>query len=149
MKQIYKTILIAITLQTTSFTASAQAEIQLKGDKKIALAATHFPIRPVNCNVVDCEPKKKIVLKDLCVTAICLPVEAKDIPKVLGPDVLHWRVSKSKGTMTQFVGDRPLGDVIKASAPPILAKADDIKALPIIGLTNTKGQVAQYWVWTK
>lgn len=149
MKHVYKTILLAMALQATSFIASAQTEIQLKDGKKIGLTATHFAIRPVNCNVVDCAPKKKIMLKDICMTAICLPVEAKDIPRVLGPDVLHWRVSKSRGTMTQFVGDRPLGDVIKASAPPILAKAEDIKALPIIGLANTKGQVSQYWVWTK
>jgi hypothetical protein len=143
MKAIYMLLLAALCQ-----TAIAQNNVKLMGDKQIALADTHFTIRPINCNVADCEPRK-ITLKDVCKAAICLPVEARDIPKVLGPDVLHWRVSRSKGTMAQFVGDRPIGDVIKASAPPILAKADDIKALPVIGLKNANGQVSQYWVWTK
>lgn len=107
-------------------------------------------MKTINCNAVDCEShQKKILIKDICKTAICLPMEAKDIPTILGPDVLHWRIKGTKGTMTQYLGDRPLGDAIKASAPPIQAKLDDIKVLPVIGLKNASGQVSQYWVWTK
>jgi hypothetical protein len=69
VKHSHKTILASFTLQAICLSASAQGAIQLMGNKKIALAETHFTIRPINCNVADCEPKKKIMLKDICMMA--------------------------------------------------------------------------------
>ncbi len=81
--------------------------------------------------------------------AHCGQIQDADITKILGPDVIHWRINRSAGTMTQFLGDRPLGDAVKASIPPVLANPNDVKVLPIIGLKNANETVAQYWVWSK
>ena len=144
----------------SSSVPTALEEIVLKSGKKSALSATHFRLFPSSCNPMNCDPPDckdidcgpraiRIKLRDICTAAICLPIEAKNIPKILGPDVLHWRVSRSTGTMTQFLGDRPLGNAVKASIPPVLAKPNDVKELPIIGLKNAKDMITQYWVWTK
>ncbi len=73
---------------------------------------------------------------------------AAEASNCLEPDALHWRI-RSNGAMVQYLGDKPLGDAVKAIAPPIQAKLNDIKALPVIDLENAIGQVSQYWVWAK
>jgi hypothetical protein len=129
--------------------AQAQTAITLKDGKTIDLSQTQFAIRPIQCLDDLCLRKPIHKPKNICMYAICRPLEARDIPKVLGEDVLHWRVSRSKGTMAQFIGNIPLGNTVKSSAPPVLATLDDVKALPVIGLKSINGQTSQYWVWIK
>ncbi|MBK8072542.1 MAG: hypothetical protein IPK34_11295 [Ramlibacter sp.] len=88
--------------------------------------------------------------KDICVTAICMPIGPKVIPKILGPDALHWRI-KPDGSMAQFIGKTQLSNSAKTNnVIPLDARAEQISGLPIVGLKRDSGSnAAQYWVKVK
>lgn len=147
----YKIISTGFWLSVLSVTVSAQGVIQLKNGEKLALEKTLFPMKTIDCDVMDCGSNmKKILIKDICKAAICLPVEAKDVPKVLGPDVLHWRIKKDD-SMAQFLGSVQLSNYTKANNAILLdVSTEQIKSLPIVGLKNSSGSGAvQYWVRVK
>ncbi len=127
-------------------------QVPLKHKPAIAIEQTLFAARPILCDGAPCDLKLKPKLKpkDFCVTAICLPIEPKAIPKILGPDALHWRI-KFDGSMAQFIGDTQLSDYSKASYfIPLDASIEQIKVLPVVGLRTSSGSGAvQYWVRTK
>lgn len=127
-------------------------QVPLKNKPAIAIEQTLFAARPILCDGAPCDLKLKPKLKpkDFCVTAICLPIERKAIPKILGPDALHWRI-KPDGSMAQFMGDSQLSKFAKTdSLIPLDASAEQIKGLPIVGLKTGSGSGAiQYWVRVK
>lgn len=127
-------------------------QVPLKDKPAIAIEKTLFAARPILCDGAPCDPKLKPKLKpkDICVTAICMPIEPKVIPKILGPDALHWRI-KSDGSMAQFIGQKQLSNYAKTNnIIPLDARAEQISGLPIVGLKGDSGSnAAQYWVRIK
>lgn len=129
-----------------SASAWAQSPLKAVDGKPIPLVSTHFSARPIFCDYGDCTKATKLDFGDICMVAICLPLDAKAITKVIGPNVVHWRIQKSKGTMAQFIGDTQLTSPVAAQTPSVLASASDLARLPVIGMKGPKGKVLQYWV---
>lgn len=148
MKNFTQISLLLIAQITLCNSAFAQEGITLRDGKQIPIEQTHFDIRPTNCPDDLCVRRPITILKDICIYARCNQIDPRAIPEILGVDALHWRVNRANKTMTQFMGDRQLGNAIKTSIPPLLAAPEEVKALPIIGIKNSAGQVTQYWVWT-
>lgn len=127
-------------------------QVPMKDKSAIAIEKTLFAARPILCDGAPCDLKLKPKLKpkDICVAAICLPIEPKNIPKILGADALHWRI-RSNGVMAQFIGETQLSDFAKNTKQiPLDASASEIKELPIVGLKNGMGTgVVQYLVRIK
>ncbi len=138
--------------QTSAASEVLQGQVPIKGKPSIPLAQTLYAARPVLCDGAPCDPKLKPKLKpkDICITAICLPIEPKVIPQILGPDALHWRI-KHDGAMAQFIGSVQLSKFAKADGViPLDVSAEQIKGLPIVGLKSSNGSgAAQYWVKVK
>jgi hypothetical protein len=138
--------------QPTADAEVLRDQVPIKGKPAIPLAQTLFAARPVLCDGAPCDIKLKPKLKpkDICITAICMPIEPKVIPKILGPDALHWRIKKD-GSMAQFMGDSQLSQFAKTDyLIPLDASAEQIKGLPIVGLKTSSGSGAiQYWVRIK
>lgn len=138
--------------QTTAVAEVSQGQVPIKGKPAIPLTQTLFAARPVLCDGAPCDIKLKPKLKpkDICITAICTPIEPKVIPKILGPDALHWRI-KQDGSMAQFMGDSQLSKFAKTdNLIPLDTSTEQIKGLPIVGLKNGSGSgAAQYWVRVK
>ena len=129
-----------------SASAWAQSPLKAIDGKSIPLASTHFSARPIFCDDGDCTKATKLDFGDICKVAKCLPLDAKAITKVIGLNVVHWRIQKSKGTMAQFIGDTQLTSPVAAQTPSVLASASDLARLPVIGMKGPKGKVLQYWV---
>lgn len=127
-------------------------QVPIKGKPAVPLAQTLLPVRPALCDGAPCDLKLKPKLKptDICIAAICMPIEPKVIPKILGPDTLHWRI-RANGSMAQFLGETQLSDFAKNNMQiPLDASASEIRELPIVGLKNSLGNGAvQYWVRVK
>lgn len=127
-------------------------QVPMKDKPAIAIEKTLFAARPILCDGAPCDlkPQPKLNPKRLCITAICMPIEPKNIPKILGPDALHWRI-KPDGSMAQFMGDSQLSKFAKnGSSIPLDASPEQIKVLPIVGLKNFNDSGAvQYWVRIK
>ena len=150
---------LLIALVTASSASLAQSppsvgatfgQVPIKGQPAIEINKTLFKARPIFCDEGPCGDRPVVKLKDICQAAICLPLEAKVIPKILGPDVLHWRI-KANGSMAQYAGSQQLSAY--AIAPPLVpieATREDVKLLPIVGIKNANGIGAlQYYVRTK
>lgn len=143
--------LTAVTFASAQTAARADqllGQVPIKGKPAIPLAQTLFAVRPILCDGAPCDPKLKPKLKpkDICVTAICMPIEPKVIPKILGPDALHWRIQPDS-SMAQFMGDSQLTKFAKTVGLIQLdASTEQIKGLPIVGLKTGSGSGAiQYW----
>ncbi len=138
--------------QTTAVAEVSQGQVPIKGKPAIPLTQTLFAARPVLCDGAPCDIKLKPIIKpkDICITAICTPIAPKVIPKILGPDALHWRI-KQDGSMAQFMGNAQLSKYVKTdNLIPLDVSSDQINGLPIVGLKNGSGSgVAQYWVRVK
>jgi hypothetical protein len=138
--------------QTSAASEVLQGQVPIKGKPSIPLAQTLYAARPILCDGAPCDPKLKPKLKpkDICITAICLPIEPKVIPKILGPDALHWRI-KQDGSMAQFIGSTQLSNYAKTNRSiPLDARAEQIRELPIVGLKgDSGGNAVQYWVRVK
>ncbi|MBK8072547.1 MAG: hypothetical protein IPK34_11320 [Ramlibacter sp.] len=123
-----------------------------QGQTGLAIEKTLFTARPILCDGAPCDPKLKPKRKpkDICVTAICMPIGPKVIPKILGPDALHWRI-KPDGSMAQFIGKTQLSNSAKTNnVIPLDARAEQISGLPIVGLKRDSGSnAAQYWARVK
>lgn len=136
----------------TPSTDMQQGQVPIMGKSTIPLERTLFAARPALCDGAPCDLKLKPKLKatDICKAAICTPLEPKVIPKILGPDALHWRI-QSNGAMAQFMGSTQLSGFAKIiTLIPLDASASEIKELPIVGLKNSLGTGAvQYWVRVK
>ena len=144
--------LTAVTFASAQTAAGADqllGQVPIKGKPAIPLAQTLFAARPILCDGAPCDLtlKPKLKPKDICVTAICLPIEPKLIPKILGPDALHWRI-KRDGSMAQFIGSTQLSNYAKTNnSIPLDAHTKQISNLPIVGLRGESGSHAvQYWV---
>jgi hypothetical protein len=142
--RIFATALVCAALQHVH--AQSLTPLVLKNGKTLDLSTVTF--KPM-CMEDGCGKKPSIPKfrpKDICILAMCLPLEASAIKTVLPAHAEHWRIYPNN-TMRLFRGDVPLlAAAVPATAPLIDATQAQVQHTPVLVQADENGHPVKYWV---